>query len=110
MSKVGVIKRLSVLACVLILPLWILGGCLVWLVDSRGSLVLPFLYFSYYGPLLILALLIVGGVCGRPKLTEALCGAGLAMFLVYVLAVVFGLYGVNSGLIAPYMGPGSPFA
>lgn len=102
--SIGMVKRLSVLACVLMLPMWILGGCLVWLVDFSGFWGYSLGYFWYYGALAVLALLILGGVCGRPRLTRALCGLGLALFLLYVLTVCLGAYGLHSGAVSPYLG------
>ncbi len=108
--SIGLIKRFAVLACVLMLPMWILGGCLVWLVDFSGFWGYSLGYFWYYGALPVLALLILGGVCGRPKLTLALCGVGLALFLLYVLTVGFGAYGLYSGSVPPYTGAVFPLS
>lgn len=94
--SVSLVKRFSVLACVLILPLSMVGFFLIWLVNIASAFLA---YLWLFMPLIILSLLIVGGVCGRRDMTLALCGVGLALFLFYAAAVCTGVYAVNSGLV-----------
>ncbi len=95
--SVSLVKRFSVLACVLMLPLSMFGFCLIWLVNDVSSAFLTYLWF--FMPLIILSLLIVGGVCGRREMTLALCGVGLALFLFYAVVTCASLYAVNTGLL-----------
>lgn len=94
--SVSLVKRFSVLACVLTLPLAMFGVGLIWLVNIQSAFLA---YLWLYMPLIILSLLIVGGVCGRREMTLALCGVGLALFLFYAVVTCVSLYAVNSGLV-----------
>lgn len=96
--SISLVKRFSVLACVLMLPLSMFGFCLIWLVNDVSSAFLTYLWF--FMPLIILSLLIVGGVCGRRKLTLALCGVGLALFLCYATVIFTSYYAINTGLLS----------
>lgn len=93
--SVSLVKRFSVLACVLMLPLSMANIVPVMLLGLSVELFWLWLFM----PLIILSLLIVGGVCGRRDMTLALCGVGLALFLFYAVAVCTGVYAVNSGLV-----------
>ena len=97
-TSIGIVKKLAVLACIFTLPLGLFGYFLFWAFGTT-SLFLCFLWV--FMPLIILGLLIIGGVCGRPKLTLALCGTGLATFLFYATAIVLLLYALRAGILTP---------
>lgn len=94
---VSLVKRLSLLACILTLPLSFMGYGLIW---SAGWPPL-FLCYLLFMPLIILSLLIVGGVCRRPRLTLALCCVGMGLFLCYAAIALACCYALNTGLISP---------
>ena len=97
-NSIGIVKRLAVLACIFTLPLSFCGYGLLW-AFSTPSIFLFFLWL--FMPLIILGLLIIGGVCGRPKLTLTLCGTGLATFLLYATTIVVLLYALHTGILTP---------
>lgn len=103
MNKVVILKKLSVLACVLTLPLWL--GC--YCVTVFGDMYLPVstpvpILCALFGPPLILLLLILGGISKRPRVAGTLCGIGVTLFLATVISLGVASYATNNCHVQPY--------
>lgn len=106
MNKLGLLKRLCVLACVLALPLWWANYALTVFGDMYVHFGLGALgvYFGVFGAPLILLFCILGGIIKRRRLSAVLCSIGLLLFVLDASAVCLTAYNVGNSHTEPYKG------
>lgn len=93
MDNVVMLKKVSVVAAVMCLPLWWLAYAMAW--GGWAEMSGDFGWLSVGGVPLALALLIAGYALKRRKVAALLCAAGLALFAVTAVWAITGVVTLN---------------